>query len=330
MSSRGVGRGLTFLQLFLRLLQNLSALVVLSITAYALATSDRNGDYTDGRHYSVVGIAAVAFVYSVLAAYVLRYLSLRNVTSFLTVMFDLAFVGAFIFVAVVHRYGSTNCDAGNLRRPNTRVSCQLQKAVLATSISAILLFLLSVPTQIGLMRNNFRQNRHAAASEAKLEDPDAPDAPEPVSSGSSGGGFFSNLFRRATTRTTRTENALPSHPTPEEAGPGPMTQVNETPDNFDGPYAGTYDNYPPNNRHGYGQVPSGPDSFQHNRPSPAAAPFSFSQPNSYQRVDTTYANDYHHRPQQTGYGPGFGYPTVPTEQANPSDPYDYVYDVQRR
>jgi hypothetical protein len=135
--SSGVGRGLRFLQLFLRLLQNLSALVVLSITAYALATNDRNGEYAGSQHYSVVGIAAVAFAYAIIAAYVLRYLSLRNVTSFLTVMFDLAVVGAYIFVAVVNRYGSTNCDAGNLRKPNTRVSCQLQKAVMATAISAM-------------------------------------------------------------------------------------------------------------------------------------------------------------------------------------------------
>ncbi|KFA67549.1 hypothetical protein S40285_04240 [Stachybotrys chlorohalonatus IBT 40285] len=208
---RGINRGLKLLQLILRTLQAIAALVVLAITAYALASSGDDSAYTDSRHYSVIGIAVVALVYAIVALVCRIYLLPRMWLALIFIVFDLAFVGTSIFTAVVHGDGARNCD-GSLPRSVTRVACQLQKAVMATAIASVLLFVLSIPTEVWTVRLQLRERR--INPDAKLDGSsilgDTPDQ------GGRTGGFFSNVFRRNTTKTVRSDNVLPTHTLPQE------------------------------------------------------------------------------------------------------------------
>ena len=152
------GFALKFLQWFLRGVQFCCAALVLAVYSYFLATL-RNHNLPIGTWVRAVeGIAGVGVLYTAVGLLLLCCLAGHPFTSFIAIVLDVCFIGAFIYVAVQNRGGASSCqgkvttpygtgdantdvsdsgDGGFTVLPNQHQACQLETACLAVSVVAM-------------------------------------------------------------------------------------------------------------------------------------------------------------------------------------------------
>jgi hypothetical protein len=173
------GLGLKFLQWFIRGVQFLCAALILGVYSYFLATLHNHSLRISTTIRAVEGISGAAVLYTLIALLVLWCLAGRSVTAFLAMAIDLAFVGAFIYVAVANRHGASSCNGyidtpfgrgqssdttdegsgGFTALPSFRTACRLQTACLAVAIIAIFFFIFSLFTELALARHHRKEKR---------------------------------------------------------------------------------------------------------------------------------------------------------------------------
>lgn len=151
------GFALKFLQWFIRGIQFCCCAVVLAIFSYFLATLHNHNLTIPIWARAVEGISGAGVLYTIIGLLLLCCLAGVVFTSAIAILLDLAFVGAFIYVAWANRGGAGSCrgtvdtifgtgDAGSRVTSNTdgftnlptyRQACQMETACLAVSIVAM-------------------------------------------------------------------------------------------------------------------------------------------------------------------------------------------------
>jgi hypothetical protein len=157
--ARGGGIALKSLQLFLRFIEFCCAAVVLAIFSYFLATLNNHGLGINNYLRAVEGISGAAVLYTLIALVLLCFLAGFALFSILAILLDLAFVGAFIYVAWETRGGANSCrgivntpfGTGDANSPNNvpapnggvtllpsfKQACQLNTACFSVAIVAM-------------------------------------------------------------------------------------------------------------------------------------------------------------------------------------------------
>jgi len=154
----GGGIALKGLQLFLHFIQFCCAAAVLGIFSYFLATLHDHGLHIATYIRAVEGISGAGVLYTLIGLLFVCCLGGIAFLSFIAMLFDLAFAGAFIYVAWVTRAGDGSCNGnvktpfgsgntyvdnsvptgkgGFIRLPSLHQACQLEAACFAVSIVA--------------------------------------------------------------------------------------------------------------------------------------------------------------------------------------------------
>ncbi|KAI5461162.1 hypothetical protein BGZ63DRAFT_424080 [Mariannaea sp. PMI_226] len=224
----GSGLALKSIQWIVRGIQLGCAALIFAIYAYFLATLHNHKITINTSVRAVAGISGSACLYLAGSLLVLCCLAGRTFPSFLAVLFDAAFIGAFIYVAVANKSGAGSCDgyldtpfgkgkAGDTAKgskgftalPSYHVACKLQSACLAIAIIAIIFFVISILMTVALARHHHREKRFGPGPQNNYT------SGYGKAGGSGGGGFFSSLFRRKSNRTTDPDSMLPAHPLPD-------------------------------------------------------------------------------------------------------------------
>lgn len=154
----GAGFALKVVQWFNRGVQFCCAGLVLSLTSYFLAAMSSHDIPIPTNLRATEGIAGVAVLYTALGILLVCCLAGFTLTSFLAILLDLAFVGAFIYVATVYRDGASACSGtdvqsvfgsgdattkvtsssdGGVPLPTYQTACKMESAMLAVAIVAM-------------------------------------------------------------------------------------------------------------------------------------------------------------------------------------------------
>ncbi|UZP44440.1 hypothetical protein NXS19_012252 [Fusarium pseudograminearum] len=191
------GTALKFLQWFIRGIQFACAALILAIYSYFLATLHNHDLSISNKIRAVEGISGIAVLYTAAALLLLCCLAGRTLSSLLAIILDIAFIGAFIYVAVANKGGASSCT-GYLDTPFGRGKA-------AVSIVAIIFFILSILVEVALARHHRKEKRFG---------------PGPTNDYTSGygakGGFFSRIFRRRKNTAAGNDDALPEHAHPDQ------------------------------------------------------------------------------------------------------------------
>jgi hypothetical protein len=152
------GVALRGVQFFIRGIQFCCAAIVLALFAYFLATLSDHNMHIDTWVKAVTGISGIAVIYTILALLMLCCCAGRSFPSFILMVLDLAFAGAFIYIAVANRDGASSCNGevntvfgkgdadtnvrdngsgGFTALPSLRQACKMETACLAVSIVAV-------------------------------------------------------------------------------------------------------------------------------------------------------------------------------------------------
>ncbi|KAI1498214.1 hypothetical protein F5X99DRAFT_432164 [Biscogniauxia marginata] len=220
------GFALKLLQWFIRGVQFCCCALVLALFSYFLAVAAQNNLTIPTYTRAVEGISGIGVLYTILGLLLLCCLAGHPFTSFIAIVLDVAFAGAFIYVAQANRGGASSCNGdvdtpfGN--RPSTdllgdglpafRQICQMESAVLAVSIVAIIFFVLSAFIEVVLVRHRRKESRFG---------------PSPANNYTSGygrRGFFGLFRRRGTAASVEDPNALPEHTHPDQVRPSYNTE----------------------------------------------------------------------------------------------------------
>ncbi|KAL2119338.1 hypothetical protein VTJ04DRAFT_6298 [Mycothermus thermophilus] len=268
------GRGfasLYSLQLLIRVLHGLCAVVNLCLFSYFLATLSSNSLTIGNWVRAVEGISGSAVGYALIAGFLLWRFPGRSVPTFVTMVFDVLFGAAFIYVAVANRGGSGSCSGevntvfgsgnaetnvrtegtegageGSESLPGLGPACRMQKACLITACIAIVLLALSPFLSVAIVRQRKRVLRKAN----KLQPGSGVAGEEPEDHRK---GWFGSLFGRNRTNTVDdvpNPNALPEHPTPQSLETS-QTAVGDSTGQGRGGYGGLGDGSSPYNREDY-------------------------------------------------------------------------------
>ncbi|OLN84493.1 hypothetical protein CCHL11_08251 [Colletotrichum chlorophyti] len=261
---------LKFVQWFVRGVQFGSSALILAIFSYFLATLHNHSLPISNSIRAVEGISGAATLYTLIGLLLLCSLAGRSLTSFLAIVLDVAFIGAFIYVAVANRDGASSCSGtvntpfgngpadgeptntgsdGWTHLPSLRTACKLQTACFAVSIVAIIFFIISILVEVALARHHRKEKRFG------------PSPKNNYTSGSGSRGGFLGRFRRrghADTTTATNDNALPMHTSPDQVRNSYATETTAVGQDTGYPkYEGGYGNAHATNRttngYGYGQ-----------------------------------------------------------------------------
>jgi hypothetical protein len=164
---RGAGLALKSLQWFLRGVEFLCAALILAIFSYFLATLNNHGLAISSHDRAVEGISGAAVLYTLLGLLLLCFVAGHPFTSAIAIILDIAFLGAFIYVAYENRNGARSCSgnvdtvfgsgdadtgnrvsnsSGSTILPSFKQACQLQTACFAVAIVAM--YTPSVPSEL--------------------------------------------------------------------------------------------------------------------------------------------------------------------------------------
>jgi len=176
--ARGGGIALKFLQWFLRIIEFCCAAIILGIFSYFLAAlHDHNLGIAEYIR-AVEGISGAGVLYTIIALLFLFCLAGIAFFSFLAIILDIAFIGAFIYIAWATRGGDGSCNGfvntplgsgiansntittsspGFVRLPSLRFACRLNTACFAVAIVAIVFFFLSIFVELALIRHHRKE-----------------------------------------------------------------------------------------------------------------------------------------------------------------------------
>lgn len=154
----GAGFALKLVQWFNRGVQFACAGLILALNSYFLAAMSNHSITIPTNLRAVEGISGVAVLYTALGILLVCCLAGFTLTSFIAIVIDIAFVGAFIYVATVYKNGASSCTGDNLNTafgtgsadatvastsdggvplPTYGTACRMQSAELAVAIVAM-------------------------------------------------------------------------------------------------------------------------------------------------------------------------------------------------
>jgi hypothetical protein len=155
----GVGLALKGLQWFLRVIEFCCAALILGVFSYFLAALHNHGLNIDNYTRSIEGISGAAALYTLIGLLLLCFVAGMTFFSLFAILVDLAFIGAFIYVAYETRSGAGSCsgtvttvfgtgdvngdstvpsgNGGTTTLPSFKQACQLETACFSVSIVAM-------------------------------------------------------------------------------------------------------------------------------------------------------------------------------------------------
>ncbi|KAI1262443.1 hypothetical protein F5Y18DRAFT_397208 [Xylariaceae sp. FL1019] len=213
------GLALKVLQWFIRGVQFGACAVTLALFSYILALASQHRITLPTWTRAVEGISGIGVIYTFLGLLLLCCLAGHPFTSFIAILLDIAFVGAFVYVAQAVRGGASSCT-GTVNTPfgkspaSDTISgagvkygtiCTMETAVLAVSIVAIIFFIFSALLEFVLVRHRRKEARFG---------------PSPANNYTSGygkkRGFFGMFRRKKANDEALNPNALPEHTHPNQ------------------------------------------------------------------------------------------------------------------
>ncbi|KAI0540135.1 hypothetical protein GGR58DRAFT_462477 [Xylaria digitata] len=222
------GLALKALQWFVRGIQFLSCAVALALFSYFLAVASRHNYNIPTWAKAVEGISGIGVLYTLAGLLLLCCVAGHPFASGIAIILDIAFIGAFIYVAQANRGGASSCrgtvntffgthsasDRVASGLPTYHQVCQMHSAVLAVSIIAIAFFLISAFLEVVLVRHRRKEHRFG---------------PSPANNYTSGytkrGGFFGRFRRnKGPEEEAINPNVLPKHTQPDELRPSYNTE----------------------------------------------------------------------------------------------------------
>lgn len=157
--ARGGGIFWKSISLFLRAIELCCAAIILGIFSYFLATLHNHGLHIATYIRAVEGISGAAVLYTLFALVLVCCLGGIAFLSAIAMLLDLAFTGAFIYVAWATRGGASSCkgnvntpfgsgntytgnkvstgNSGFTDLPSLRTACRLETATFAVAIVAM-------------------------------------------------------------------------------------------------------------------------------------------------------------------------------------------------
>lgn len=154
----GSGFALKLIQWFNRGVQFACAGLILALTSYFLAAMSNHDITIPTSIRAVEGISGVAVLYTGLGILFVCCLAGFTLTSFLAMLLDTAFLGAFIYIASTYRDGASSCSGSSVKTvfgsgdatskvtstkdggvplPTYRTACRMESAMFAVSIVAM-------------------------------------------------------------------------------------------------------------------------------------------------------------------------------------------------
>ncbi|XDG02194.1 hypothetical protein ABKA04_001809 [Annulohypoxylon sp. FPYF3050] len=234
------GFALKLLQWFIRGIQFCCSALILAIFSYFLATlSNRNLTIPTWTR-AVEGISGIGVLYTILGLMLLCCLAGHPFTSFIAIVLDICFIGAYIYVASSTRAGASSCTGTvdtvfgtgeatsliNDKHPTYREACQMETACLAVSIVAIVFFVFSALLEVVLVRHRRKEQRFG---------------PSPANNYTSGyakrRGLLGLFRKKRAAEPEDNPNALPAHVQPDELRQSYNTEATAV-----GPEAASYNN----------------------------------------------------------------------------------------
>jgi hypothetical protein len=157
MAGKGGGLALKGLSLFLYFIEFCCAVIILGIFAYFLAALNSNGLHTDTYIRAVTGIAGAGVLFTLIAMLLVCCLGGVLLASMFAALLNLAFCGAFIYLAYATRHGASSCNGfvntplgngqsangnrivgisgkGRISLPSFRTACKLNTACFAVAV----------------------------------------------------------------------------------------------------------------------------------------------------------------------------------------------------
>ncbi|OTB07814.1 hypothetical protein M426DRAFT_317705 [Hypoxylon sp. CI-4A] len=236
------GLALKVLQWFIRGVQFCCSALVLAIFSYFLALLTNRHLPIPTWARAVEGISGVGVLYTILGLLLLCCLAGHPFTSFIAIVLDICFIGSYIYVASATREGASSCtgtvdtifgtgqasDLIDNQHPTYHQVCQMETAVLAVSIVAIIFFVFSALLEVVLVRHRRKEQRFG---------------PSPANNYTSGYGSkrrgpFGIFGRKKAVDDTQNPNQLPLHTQPDQ-----LRQSYNTETTAVGNDNGTYNKY---------------------------------------------------------------------------------------
>jgi len=219
-------------QWFCQAIEFACSAIILGIYSYYLATLKNHGYHIDTYIRAVEGISGAACLYLIFALLLVCCLGGLSIFAFLALILDIAFLGAFIYIAWENRHGADSCRGyvrtpfGNGQSSSTTVSapnskgitdlpslhtaCKLETAVFAVALVAIFFFLISAFLEYALYRSH------------KKEKAFGPGPNNGYTAGSPRRKFWQRKPKNDT-YATKEEDTLPHHQTPADFRPSYAT-----------------------------------------------------------------------------------------------------------
>lgn len=215
------GLALKFLQWFIRGIQFCCSALILSLFSYFLAALNNHNITIPTWARAVEGISGVGVVYTLVALLLLCCLAGHPATAVIAMALDVAFIGAYIYVAVSNRGGADDCNGtpttifgqgpsaeypksnkdGFTNLPTFYTACRMHSACLAVAIAAIIFFIFSILVEVVLVRHRRKEQRFG------------PSPANNYTSGYGGKSRFIGLFKKRQPP-VEDPNTLPEHTTP--------------------------------------------------------------------------------------------------------------------
>jgi len=206
---------------FLRGIQFCCAAIILAIFSYFLAVLHNHGLSIATYVKAVEGISGAGVLYTIFALVLVCCLGGIAFFSFIGMVLDICFTGAFAYLAYATRHGANSCtgivntplgigssanevsdgNGGFTHLPSLHTACRLNTACFAVAIIGALFFLLSIPIELALMRHH------------KKEKAFGPSPNNGYTAGSPKRKFWQRKPKNAT-YVEKNPDALPSHTTP--------------------------------------------------------------------------------------------------------------------
>jgi len=169
---------------FLRFVEFCCATIILGIFAYFISALRSHHQHVPTWIRAVTGISGAAMLYTLFALFLVFCLGGIAIFSAMGMLLDLAFLGAFIYLAYATRHGSSSCSGnvntplgsgntntgnqvpfqntpGGVHLPSLKTSCRLNKACFAVAIVGLVFFFLSIFAELALIWNRRRQKTQA-------------------------------------------------------------------------------------------------------------------------------------------------------------------------